>query len=132
MNLLPHPAVSTARILVVDDDEDVRELLAMILSGTGYDVEAVGNGVEALRRLEQQWYNLVVSDLQMPELDGPSLYIEVTRRWPSGRPHVLFVSGFVDTAEYLGFLNVANVPVLVKPFTVDDLRETVRRVLERA
>ncbi len=131
MNLLPHPAVSTARILVVDDDEDVRELLAMILSGTGYDVEAAGNGVEALRRLEQQGYDLVVSDLKMPELDGPSLYLDVTRRWPSGHPRVLFVSGFANTSEYMGFLNVAHVPFLSKPFTVDDLRETIRRVLER-
>lgn len=132
MSLLPHPSVSTARILVVDDDEDVRDLVAIILRGAGYDVEAAGNGAEALRRLEQQGYDLVVSDLQMPELDGPNLYLEVTRRWPSGHPQVLFVSGFADTSAYEGFLNVATVPVLFKPFTVDDLRETVSRVLEGA
>lgn len=132
MSLLPHPNASTARILVVDDDEDLGDVMAMILRGAGYNVEAVGNGVEALGRLEQQGYDLVVSDLQMPALDGPSLYREVTRRWPSSHPRVLFVSGFVDTAEYVSFLNVVNVSVLVKPFSVDDLRGMVRRVLEGA
>ncbi len=60
-----------ARILVVDDREDVRELLVVVLSGADRVVDAAGNGTEALRWLERDRYDLVVSDLKMPELDGP-------------------------------------------------------------
>ncbi len=119
-----------ARILVVDDREDVRELLVVVLSGADRVVDAAGNGTEALRWLERDRYDLVVSDLKMPELDGPGLYRTVLRRWPNDHPPFLFVSGFADTPEYAGFLNRVHVPVLFKPFDADHLRATVRRVLE--
>ena len=122
---------ATARILVVDD-EDLSGLVALALSGAGYDVDAVGTGFEALRLLERNWYDLVVSDLDMPELDGPGLYLEMTRRWPTQAQRMLFVSGFADTSEYVGFLNVTNKPVLVKPFDLNDLRQTVGRLLQAA
>jgi len=119
-----------ARILVVDNHEDVRELLVVVLSVEDRVVDAAGNGTAALRWLERGRYDLVVSDLKMPELDGPRLYRAVLRRWPNDHPSFLFVSGFADTPHYAGFLNRVHVPVLFKPFDADHLRATVRRVLE--
>jgi len=129
MSLLSNQRVSSGRILVVDDDEGARDLIVSSLRADGHDVDSSSNGIEALRLVSRQWYDLIVSDLKMPELDGPNLYSEVTRRWPTGPPHVLFVSGFGTTSEYDGFLEVIKAPVLSKPFKAGELRRAVRRML---
>jgi len=86
--------------------------------------------VEALGLLNRRWYDLIVSDLKMPALNGPGLYREVLRRWPNHHPQVLFVSGFADTAAYAHFLNGVHVPVMCKPFKPEHLVETIRRMLD--
>jgi CheY-like chemotaxis protein len=129
MSLLSNQSVSSGRILVVDDDQGARDLIVTSLRADGHDVDSSSNGLEALRLVARQWYDLIVSDLKMPELDGPNLYSEVTRRWPTGPPHVLFVSGFGGTSEYEGFLKVTKAPVLAKPFKAGELRRAVRRML---
>ncbi len=129
MRLSTSATVGPGGLLIVDDDEDIRSVMALILGGAGYDVTTVSNGFTALRWLEQQSYDLIISDLRMPELDGLALYAEVMARWPGGRPRFLFVSGFADSAAYAGALKASHAPVLLKPFTRDDLCETVARVL---
>lgn len=134
-SLLPHaiePAMSPSHILVVDDNAAIRELVAMVLVADGHDVNTANDGAEALRLLEgQPSYDLIVSDLKMPSLDGPSLYLELSRRWPDSRPHLLFMSGFVDSPEYAGFLQEAKVPVLFKPFDLDHLSHIVSGILQQ-
>jgi CheY-like chemotaxis protein len=123
--------MSTKRVLVVDDQTPVRELVAAVLAADGHAVETARDGADALRLLDgQTGFDLIVSDLKMPGLDGPSLYLEVTRRWPDGRPHLLFISGFIDSPEYAGFLHGTKVQVLLKPFAVDDLSRAVFALLK--
>lgn len=129
MSLLSSQSVASGRILVVEDDQGARDLIVSSLRADGHDVDSSSNGIEALRLLGRQWYDLIVSDLKMPELDGPSLYSQVARRWPASPPHVLFVSGYGSNAEYEGFLKVVGAPVLAKPFKVRDLRRAIRRIL---
>lgn len=130
MGLLAASCRSVAsRVLLVDDDEYVRDVMEMILEGVGHSVNATGNGFEALRWLEEQSYDLLISDLKMPEIDGPTLYREVLARWPSGGPHVLFVSGFAEMSGYEAALKALDVPVLFKPFTLDELCDAVNRAL---
>jgi two-component system NtrC family sensor kinase len=118
------------RVLVVDDQTPVRELVAAVLAADGHSVETARDGADALRLLDAaKRYDLIVSDLKMPGLDGPSLYLELTRRWPDTRPHLLFISGFVDSPEYSGFLQGTQVQVLLKPFAVDDLSRAVSGLL---
>jgi len=118
------------RVLVVDDQTPVRELVAAVLASDGHSVETARDGADALRLLDSsKRYDLIVSDLKMPGLDGPSLYLELTRRWPDTRPHLLFISGFVDSPEYSGFLQGTQVQVLLKPFAVDDLSRAVSSLL---
>lgn len=122
--------MQTKRVLVVDDQTPVRELVAAVLASDGHSVETARDGADALRLLDgAKRYDLIVSDLKMPGLDGPSLYLELTRRWPDTRPHLLFISGFVDSPEYAGFLQGTQVPVLLKPFAVDDLSRAVHGLL---
>lgn len=122
--------MQTKRVLVVDDQTPVRELVAAVLAADGHVVETARDGADALRLLDAPTpYDLIVSDLKMPGLDGPSLYLELTRRWPDTRPPLLFISGFVESPEYAGFLQGTRVQVLLKPFAVDDLSRAVHGLL---
>jgi two-component system NtrC family sensor kinase len=87
---------TTGRIVVVDDDDYVREVTEMVLAGAGHSVRATPNGLEALRWLEEEPWDLLILDLRMPEIDGPALYREVLTRWPRAAAHVLFVSGVAE------------------------------------
>ncbi len=82
------------RILVVEDDPNERDLLVMFLEDDGYEVERVANGREALTRLqlESRPYDLILCDLQMPEVDGVTLYGVLQRR-PGPTPEFLFQTG---------------------------------------
>ncbi len=117
------------RILVVDDEPDVAELVVAVLQGEGYEVEAVHSGRAALERLAQTTYDLIVCDLHMPEVDGMDVYRAVQER-PASAPAILFLSGFHDSAKYLPFVRETGVAVLAKPFELTELRQTVRRLLE--
>lgn len=124
--------MSTRRILVVDDQAAIRELVAVVLTADGHHVTVASDGFEALELLEGPGsYDLIVSDLNMPNLDGPSLYRAVRQRWPEGLPHVLFMSGFVDSPQYAGFLEATRARVLLKPFDVDELSRLVYKILHR-
>ena len=120
---------TTARIILVDDDDDVREVADLVLSGAGHTVRATASGLQALRWMEQEPCDLLVADLKMPEIDGPALYAEVRARWPVGSPRVLFVSGFADVGVYGAALSAWNASVIFKPFSVEELRTAVTRTL---
>lgn len=116
------------RILVVDDDAVLRELIELALADQGDVVDSAANGRAALERLTQRAYDLVVCDLHMPDRDGPAVYRALARR-PPPRPAFLFVTGYADAGPYEEFLRTTQVPVLVKPFEIKLLRETVSRLL---
>jgi CheY-like chemotaxis protein len=118
-----------ALILVVDDEEAVRELIADVLGGHGYEVELATDGHDALRRCEQGRYDLILSDLRMPQMDGAALYQALQDKYGSAMPRMIFVTGQAHALDYAGFLGMAAVPVVAKPFTVEDLRKAVTQVL---
>ncbi len=117
------------RIMVVDDDPFVREAIDMILAGDGHAVRATANGAEALQWLEDGPCDLLILDLKMPEIDGPTLYKRVLTRWAGASPAVLFVSGYADLGAYHDDPALRGLPVLVKPFSLDDLRAAVQQAL---
>ena len=130
MGLHASVSITTGRILVVDDDQGARDFIVSSLRADGHEVDASGNGFEALRLLGRRCYDLIVSDLMMPEVDGPSLYSAVTSRWPSNPPHLLFVSGLANTSAFEGFLKVIHAPLLSKPCNVGALRRAIKRILQ--
>src|SRR5712692_8993605 len=107
--------ITGRRILVVEDEPAIRSLVAAILVAQGYDVDEAGDGLEALRCLDERTYDLIVSDMVMPGLDGPGLYHELQRRAPESPLRLLFVSGSSSASAYAEFLATAKVPVLEKP-----------------
>ncbi len=118
-----------ALILVVDDEPLVAALMADVLAMEGHEVDMAKNGREALEKIAVRSYDLIVSDLRMPELDGVGLYRELERGRPKLLERLLFVSGTTEPLEYASFLKATHAPVLCKPFRLDDLRRFVQRAL---
>ena len=111
------------RVLVVDDREHMRELLVETLSADGHTVDPAEDGVAALRLIDQQTYDLVVSDLQMPQVDGPKLYEEVRKRRPDSAPRFVFITGEDEAPGYGRFLVDTKAPVVTKPFKLKEFRQ---------
>lgn len=127
---------SSRRILVVDDDDQLREVLTTALGGDGHEVDGARDGSEALALLEARPYDLVLSDLRMPRVDGPSLY-EMLRtrhhfpvRFATKLPRVIFMTG--NPAAHAEFLRATTDPILEKPFTLRVVRKMVRVLLTAA
>jgi len=114
------------RVLVVDDDDNLRELLVAVLSQSGRAVDTASDGLEAVTLLGQNRYDVVLSDLHMPGLDGPALY-EALRamRHITTMPRVIFMTGHAGGGEYAAFLQGTTEPLLEKPFSVDVVRRVV-------
>jgi DNA-binding NtrC family response regulator len=122
----------SGRVLVVDDEEDIRHLLAEILATDGHVVEEAANGRQALERLSEAQFDLVISDLLMPQLDGPGLYEELCRRDPDMARHLMFITGDTLSAAAHAFLQRVRRRAIEKPFVPDEVRHVVRAALDDA
>jgi len=123
------PAVRGKTILVVDDEPEVADVLAELLAADGHQVETAANGVQALDKLRERAYDLIVSDLRMPELDGPGLYRELERRDPRLLRRLIFLTGDTLRPESREFLERTRAPSLTKPFDVAEVRRVVEQAL---
>jgi CheY-like chemotaxis protein len=117
------------RILVVDDEDNLRDVLVEVLKRDGHEVHSAADGAEALRRAEAQRYDLVITDLRMPNLEGPELYRAVRRHYADNPPRVIFMSANTGIEEYATFLAETGEPALEKPFNLADMRQVVLQVL---
>ena len=115
-------------ILLVEDEEGLRMLNARGLTSRGYTVHQAGNGVEAIEVLEKQGHvDLVVSDVVMPEMDGPTLLKELRRRDPNVK--VIFVSGYAEEAFQKNLPEQEQYEFLAKPFTLKQLVTKVKETM---
>jgi two-component system, cell cycle sensor histidine kinase and response regulator CckA len=116
-------------ILLVEDEEGLRTLNARGLVSRGYTVLVAGNGVEAIEVLEQQGgkVDLVVSDVVMPEMDGPTLLKELRRRNPDVK--IIFVSGYAEDAFQKHLPEHGQFAFLPKPFTLKQLVAAVKETI---
>ena len=112
-------------ILVVDDEAEVRDTLTEILMGARHRVVAVGSGREALQRMTTERYDVIFTDMRMPDLDGCALYREIERQWPERAASVVFVTGDTLTAGLREFARQSGRPVIEKPFLPSDVRRLV-------
>ena len=102
-----------------------------MLSEDGHEVDTAYNGTGAQPLIEQHAYDLIVTDLRMPDIDGPTLYRQMEWRHPDTLKRFIFITGNTVLPHYAGFLRTTKAPVLVKPFNLMDLREAVTRALAR-
>ncbi|OLC15860.1 MAG: hypothetical protein AUH29_06615 [Candidatus Rokubacteria bacterium 13_1_40CM_69_27] len=106
------------RILLVDDQADVQDVVAELLTGVGYDVDAVASGEDALDAVACRPYDLVISDLRLPGCSGTALIGEIARRRPRLANRIILLTG--ELGDLAGSL-----PVIRKPFSVDDVLHVV-------
>lgn len=124
------PPIRGKAILIVDDEPEVGSVLGDLLSADGHQVEIAANGALALEKLQERAYDLILSDIKMPELDGPGLYREVERYDPSLLRRVVFITGDALSPETLEFFERTGAPSLHKPFDVLEVRRVVQRLLQ--
>jgi CheY-like chemotaxis protein len=125
----PLPEGRGQRILVVEDDEITLDAIRDLLEAQNYDVATAVNGLEALQLLEivKDNFDLVVSDVVMPEMGGVAMYSEMSRRWPDLK--VLFVTGHPLEVENQSILEESGVSWMQKPFSVPEFFQTVESLL---
>jgi two-component system NtrC family sensor kinase len=116
------------RVLVVDDEPAVVEMVTSVLDRKGWRVDVASGGRAALERLRQARYDLVVSDIRMPEMDGAELYRTAVAERHELVTRFLFMTGDTANPEAWRFLQDTSVPVIEKPFTPRALLRAVERV----
>ncbi len=118
-----------ARILVIDDERAVRDLISDALSIEGHEVFTAENGKEGLDLIGQYRFDLIFCDLRMPEMDGQAFYEEVQRDHPQVLKRIVFVTAQAHSTDYGLFLRTTGIPVIEKPFTLSQLRQAVGKVV---
>ena len=117
-----------ARLLVVDDEESLRITTAAILELEGYEVETAASGLEAVERLQDADFDLVLTDLHMEGGDGLSLLAEIRRLAPLTISVVL--TGFASVESAVAALQFGAYDYLVKPCDIDEMKHTIKRGVE--
>ena len=115
------------RILVVEDETETRELLTVTLGLHGHHVETAEDGRAALELLARRSYDVILSNLRMPGMNGEDLYRRVEHGWPHLAPRFVFVTGEKSggfQTQYGG----RSVPVLTKPYSPERLRQVIAGV----
>jgi PAS domain S-box-containing protein len=112
-------------ILVVDDEPEIRDSLAEILTGAGHRVSTASSGREALNLIAAESYDVILTDIRMPDLDGRAFYEEVARRWPERAGHIVFITGDTLASAMREFVSSSGRPVIEKPFLPSDVRRVV-------
>ncbi|MGO9640601.1 MAG: ATP-binding protein [Candidatus Acidiferrales bacterium] len=123
----PSSAAHRERILVVEDEPTVAQLIADVLTEEGHRVDILLDSREALARLDEQKYDLVICDLKMPHLDGRGFYKALVSAGNPLQHSLIFVTGDTLSPHTLDFLESSGVPYLAKPFLVEELKQIVHQ-----
>src|SRR4029453_14808411 len=117
------------RLLIVEDDEEIRVALSEALSDLGYDVTSQPTAEDALHELERKDFDAVLTDVKMPGMDG----IELCRRLSGDRPNLPLVvmTAFGDLDSAVGALRAGAFDFITKPFAVDQVNVMLDRALEQ-
>lgn len=113
------------RILVVDDEAEIVDLLREVLSSEGFEVDAAPDATTALERIREQIYDAALLDFNLPDMDGVMLHRQIRQMDGELAAHTIFMSGFVQSDTNLDYYTAQGGGFLAKPF---DIRAVVRAV----
>jgi len=115
------------RVLIVDDEDSMRMLVARAIAMDGHEIVTAADGAEALEILGEGAFDLLLTDIQMPVMDGIALALTAARDFP--RTTILLMTGFADQRERASNLSAIAHDVITKPFSVADIRTAVADAL---
>ena len=118
-----------ASIIIAEDEAGVREFVSRALAMDGHDVTVAEDGLEALDRLGQARYDLLLTDIVMPGLDGIALALKAVSEWPDMR--ILLMSGYAAERQRAHNLDALVHRVISKPFSLADIRKAVLETLRK-
>ena len=119
------------RILVIDDEQIIRELLVAILSEEGYEVDTASNGEGGLKMAYSREYDVIISDIDMPIMNGIEFCMSLIEKTPSIKQRILFITGDKNR-EADTLLKETGVRCLLKPFKTIDLLKAVGEIAASA
>jgi DNA-binding NtrC family response regulator len=119
----------TTRILVVDDDENIRKVLLAILEDKGYAVESVGTAKEAVEKSKRKFYNLALIDLRLPDMEGIELLTKMRDTTPKMRK--VIITGYPTLQNAVDAVNKGADAYIVKPFDVENVLITIDHQLKK-
>jgi len=116
------------RILVVDDEESARVALSKILTHEGHDVSSAGNGLEALEFLRNRDADLIITDINMPGMNGLTFLRELNRSHP--RSNVIMLTAYGEVESYLEAMNLGAFEYINKPINYADLKKVINKIFK--
>ncbi|MEJ2685494.1 MAG: response regulator [Candidatus Sulfobium sp.] len=119
--------MNTGKLLVIDDESIVRTSCKRVLSPEGYEVRLAANAFEGIKMMEEEQFDVVLTDLKMPDMDGITVLETIKKRWPETQ--VIVITGYqtVDTA--VKSIKLGAFDYIEKPFTPDALLSAVAAAL---
>lgn len=126
------PVQIVRHVLIVDDDYELADLLAEVLTHENCTSEHASNGMEAINKMRSANFDAVVCDIMMPRVDGRAFYEQVARDYPYLSDRFLFMTGQASLRAGLGeFITDTGNSLLEKPFDIEPLRVALRELFER-
>lgn len=121
--------IHTVRILVVEDDGEMRELLTDVLSDEGYEITLAADGSDAAVKMSEQAFDLVITDMRMPQKGGLELLPDLKAACPS--TPVILITAFGDWPTLIEAYDKGACDYINKPFKIEDLKRAVKKALQR-
>jgi len=119
----------TFRILVVDDDESIRKVLATILEEKGYVVDTAENGKEAIEKSNAKFYNLALIDIRLPDMEGTQLLTAMKETTP--KMVKIIITGYPSLQNAVEAVNKGADAYILKPFNMDSVLNTIQEHLKK-
>ena len=118
------------RILVVDDEENARIGLSRLLSNEEFLVDCVSNGFEALNYLRQQEVDLIISDINMPEMNGITFLKELNKSFP--KSNVIIITAYGGVESYIEAMNLGAFEYINKPVKIEELKSILKKIFKES
>jgi len=115
------------RILLVDDDPMVLELLGISIGSLGFSYKSAADGLAALEEIKKEEFDIVITDMMMPRMDGMQLLRHIHGHYP--RTGVIVVTGYTGTFSYTDVIRAGASDFISKPFNTDELEAKIKRIL---
>ena len=124
--------MSRKRILVMDDEDSVVDVLKKALERNGFRVEGIADGERGYKRLLEKKYDLILCDIRIPGMSGKEIYTRIKAQYPELLKRIIFTTGDVISPDFRDFFEATGSLFLKKPFELDELYEMVDTVISEA